>query len=75
MFNLSLIWLIAEYFCKLVFDIANLDMNKHVKSDERFFRPAEVDILRGDPSKAKKELGLRINYALKESILMSIGKD
>ena len=56
----------VKYFCKLVFDIANLDMNKHVKSDERFFRPAEVDILRGDPSKAKKELGWSSKTSLAE---------
>ena len=37
------------------------DYKKHVKIDPRYFRPAEVDELLGDPSKAKKQL----NYARK----------
>ena len=56
----------VKHFCELVFDIANLDMNKYVRSDERFFRPAEVDILCGDPSKAKKELGWSSKTSLAE---------
>jgi GDPmannose 4,6-dehydratase len=34
-----------------------LHWEDHVTTDEKFFRPAEVDLLVGDPSKAKKELG------------------
>jgi GDPmannose 4,6-dehydratase len=56
----------VKYFCELVFEIANLDMNKYVRSDKRFFRPAEVDILCGNPSKAKKELGWSSKTSLKE---------
>ena len=39
------------------FSVADLDWEKYVKIDERFIRPAEVDLLIGDPSKAKKVLG------------------
>ena len=39
-----------------VFDYAGLDVDKHVRIDERFFRPHEVPVLLGDPSKAKKIL-------------------
>jgi GDPmannose 4,6-dehydratase len=35
----------------------NLDWEKHVEIDPRFFRPAEVDALCGDPSRAKAKLG------------------
>jgi hypothetical protein len=43
------------HFC---FDSVGLDWRKHVKYDERYLRPAEVDSLVGDASKAKRELGL-----------------
>ncbi len=44
-------------FCKLAFDRVDLDYEKYVVMDERFMRPAEVDLLIGDPSKAKAVLG------------------
>jgi GDPmannose 4,6-dehydratase len=42
---------------KVAFSHAGLDWEKHVKIDPRFLRPAEVDLLIGDPSKATRELG------------------
>ncbi len=39
------------------FGVVDLDWEKYVKIDERFIRPAEVDLLIGDPSKAKNVLG------------------
>ncbi len=39
------------------FDCAGLDWQKHVKIDERFVRPAEVDLLIGDPRHAQQKLG------------------
>ena len=44
-------------FLELAFDHVNLSYEDHVTVDERFFRPAEVDLLVGDASLAKKELG------------------
>lgn len=44
-------------FCRLAFDHAGLDMDDHVIVDERFMRPAEVDVLLGDASKARRQLG------------------
>ncbi len=44
-------------FCRLAFEAAGLDYRDHVVEDPRFMRPAEVDLLIGDPSKAKKVLG------------------
>ena len=43
-------------FAKVAFARANLDYEKYVKIDKRYFRPAEVDALIGDASKAKKKL-------------------
>ncbi len=43
--------------CQLAFAAAGLDWEQHVVVDERFLRPAEVDLLVGDPSKAEKALG------------------
>jgi GDPmannose 4,6-dehydratase len=44
-------------FCQLAFDRVGLDWEKYVVVDEKFFRPAEVDLLVGDASKARKVLG------------------
>jgi GDPmannose 4,6-dehydratase len=42
---------------EVAFAHAGLDWQKHVKTDAKFLRPAEVDLLVGDPSKAKAALG------------------
>lgn len=44
-------------FCRLAFGAVDLDYTKYVVEDARFMRPAEVDLLIGDPSKAKRILG------------------
>ena len=44
-------------FLDLAFARVNLDWKKHVEIDPRYYRPAEVDVLIGDYSKAKKKLG------------------
>ena len=44
-------------FCKLAFDTVGLNWEDHVVQDPRFYRPAEVDLLVGDPSRAKRVLG------------------
>lgn len=43
-------------FVKLAFDLVGLDWKKHVKTDKRFFRPIDVNYLRGDNRKARKKL-------------------
>ena len=43
--------------CRIAFDHAGLDMAKHVVIDPAFYRPAEVDVLLGDASKARAKLG------------------
>jgi GDPmannose 4,6-dehydratase len=51
-------------FVEKVFQKLDLDYQKHVVIDPRYFRPTEVDILLGDPTKAKKTLGWnpRVNF-------------
>jgi GDPmannose 4,6-dehydratase len=44
-------------FCQLAFSAVDLDWEQYVVMDERFMRPAEVDLLVGDPTKAKDALG------------------
>jgi GDPmannose 4,6-dehydratase len=47
----------VKEFVELAFERADLDWKKFVKTDEKFYRPAEVDLLIGDYSKAKNILG------------------
>jgi GDPmannose 4,6-dehydratase len=44
-------------FCELAFDHVGLDWEKYVRIDPAYYRPAEVDYLLGDPSKAAEQLG------------------
>jgi len=43
-------------FCEIAFDYVDLDWQEYVTTDPKYFRPAEVDVLLGDPSKAKRVL-------------------
>jgi len=52
-------------FLDEVFGILDLDWHKHVAIDERYFRPAEVDLLLGDASKARKKLGWKPKVTFK----------
>jgi GDPmannose 4,6-dehydratase len=47
----------VQDWCEAAFAVAGLDWRQYVRSDERYFRPAEVSYLRGDASKARRELG------------------
>ena len=49
-------WSVRQ-LCEYAFGAVGLDYKQFVKQDERFFRPAEVDLLVADPSKAKTRLG------------------
>ena len=52
-------------FLNYVFSCADLQVEKHVEIDSKFFRPHEVPLLLGDPSKAKQILGWKPNYDMK----------
>tara|TARA_B100001540_G_scaffold210956_1_gene185898 strand:+ start:1574 stop:2596 length:1023 start_codon:yes stop_codon:yes gene_type:complete len=56
----------VKYFCELVFDILDLDYKKYVVSDKKYFRPSEVDSLKGDYKKAKKILGWKPKTSVEE---------
>jgi GDPmannose 4,6-dehydratase len=55
-------------FCERAFARAGLDWARHVKVDERFYRPAEVDLLIGDSSKARRELGWEPSYTFEQLV-------
>ena len=46
-----------EDFCRIAFSHVGLDWREHVVSDPAFFRPAEVNLLQGDASRAARDLG------------------
>jgi GDPmannose 4,6-dehydratase len=65
----------VEELVRAAFDYLNLDWKKHVKIDPRFIRPAEVELLIGDSSKAKKELGWIPKYSFEGLVKMMVDAD
>jgi GDPmannose 4,6-dehydratase len=65
----------VQEFLEEAFGYAGLDWKKYVKQDARYFRPAEVDLLLGDPSKAKRELGWEPKVKFKELVKMMVDAD
>jgi GDPmannose 4,6-dehydratase len=57
------------------FGHVGLDWRPHVKSDPRYMRPAEVDLLQADPSKAGRELGWRPKVGFRELVAMMVDAD
>jgi GDPmannose 4,6-dehydratase len=62
-------------FTEKVFSRLDLDYNKYVSVDPRYFRPTEVDVLLGDASKAKKALGWKPKVTFDALIDMMIATD
>lgn len=62
-------------FVELAFDRAGLDWKKHVIIDPAFFRPAEVELLVGDPSKAMSVLGWKPRVSFEELVRMMVDAD
>ncbi|MFN2499543.1 MAG: GDP-mannose 4,6-dehydratase [Pyrinomonadaceae bacterium] len=65
----------VRQFCELAFGKVGLDYEKHVKIDEKFYRPAEVDLLIGDASKARRELGWRPQYTFPQLVNEMVESD
>ncbi|WP_024878922.1 GDP-mannose 4,6-dehydratase [Methylosinus sp. LW3] len=61
--------------CRIAFAHAGLDMEAHVVIDPKFYRPAEVDILLGDSSKARKALGWAPETSLDQLIREMVDAD
>ncbi len=62
-------------FVELAFERANLDWQKYVILDEKYMRPAEVDLLIGNPLKAKKVLGWEPKTSFSELVNMMVDAD
>lgn len=65
----------VKEFVELAFARVDLDWKKYVKFDDKFMRPAEVELLIGDASKAKKDLGWEPKTSFKELVNMMVDAD
>lgn len=61
--------------CRIAFDHVGLNYEDYVVQDPRFYRPAEVDLLLGNPAKAKAKLGWEAKTSLEELITMMVDAD
>ena len=62
-------------FCEIAFGHVDLDYKEYVIQDERFYRPAEVDLLISDPTKARTVLGWEPAVSFKELVTMMVDAD
>jgi GDPmannose 4,6-dehydratase len=62
-------------FCEIAFEHVGLHWEDHVTIDERFMRPAEVDVLIGDATKAKAVLGWHPTTSFEELVTMMVDAD
>ena len=62
-------------FIEEVFGVLGMDWKKHVETDPRYFRPAEVDLLLGDASKAKRVLKWEPKVKFKDLAKMMVEHD
>jgi GDPmannose 4,6-dehydratase len=61
--------------CEVAFSHVGLDYREHVVQDKKYFRPAEIDLLVADPSKAKNELGWKPRILFDELVRMMVDAD
>jgi GDPmannose 4,6-dehydratase len=62
-------------FVRLAFETVGLDYERFVVVDQRFYRPAEVDLLIGDPAKAKRKLGWQPSVSFEELVERMVTAD
>jgi len=62
-------------FCEIAFSHVGLDYKEYVVQDEKFYRPAEVDLLISDPSKARNVLKWEPSVSFKELVTMMVDAD
>ena len=65
----------VKEFCQEAFGRLGLDWAEHVKCDERYLRPAEVDRLIGNPAKARRRLGWEPKVRFKELVRLMVEHD
>lgn len=61
--------------CRIAFEHVGLDYEKYIVIDPKFYRPAEVETLLGNPRKAEEELGWKAKTSLEELIHMMVDAD
>lgn len=62
-------------FCEVAFRHVGLDYDKYVVQDQRYYRPAEVDLLVADPSRAQTELGWKPKVNFQELVSLMVESD
>ncbi len=62
-------------FCEIAFSHVGLDYKDFVVQDEKFYRPAEVDLLISDPSKARNALKWEPSVSFQELVTMMVDSD
>ena len=62
-------------FCEIAFSTVGLNLDDHVGIDPRFYRPAEVETLLGNPAKAKTELGWEPQVTFEQLVTMMVEQD
>ena len=62
-------------FCEIAFGCLHMDYQEHVVQDPQFYRPAEVDLLISDPSKANNVLGWKPSVTFGELVEMMVKED
>ncbi len=62
-------------FVEIAFGHVGLDWQKYVMVDPKFYRPAEVDLLLGNPAKARRVLGWRDEVSFRELVTMMVDGD
>jgi GDPmannose 4,6-dehydratase len=62
-------------FLDIAFKYVNLDWQNYVEFDERYLRPAEVDLLIGDPAKAKQKLGWEPSVTFEQLVQLMVEAD
>jgi len=65
----------VKELCQVAFERVGLNWEDHVVVDPKFYRPAEVDLLIGDPAKAKAKLGWEPKVSFKELVEMMVDSD
>ena len=67
-------WSVRQ-LCEFAFEAVDLDYRDYLKHDSRYDRPAEVELLVGDPGKAKEKLGWEPTVRFRELVTMMVTED
>lgn len=62
-------------FCQIAFSEVGLDYREFVREDPQFYRPAEVDLLIGDATKARQDLGWEPSYSFRRLVSEMVAND